>query len=68
MLFISAVAIGLIVSGALIGFSAYYSGMAVKRWGLAGLLLGPAAYPLFNAHKQLANRKVVAFSDVSVIC
>ncbi len=68
MLFLSAIVLGSLVSCAVLGLNAYNSGMSVKRWGVAGLLLGPAAYPLLNAHKQLAHRKIVALSDVSIVC
>nr|WP_275974942.1 hypothetical protein [Shewanella gaetbuli] len=47
-----------VLSSLFFGFSAFYAGLAVKRWALVGGLLGPAAYPLFNTHKHLAYRKV----------
>ncbi|WP_245335338.1 hypothetical protein [Shewanella sp. WXL01] len=47
-----------VASGLLIGNSAFYQGLAVKRWACAGFILGPAAYPLFNAHKRIAQGKL----------
>ena len=48
----------LLASGVFLGFSAYYAGLAVKRWAFVGALLGPIACPLFTTHKHLAHRKV----------
>ncbi|UJF23189.1 hypothetical protein [Shewanella sp. OMA3-2] len=48
----------LVVSSVFLGFSAYYAGLAVKRWAFLGVILGPVAYLLFNTHKHLAYRKV----------
>ena len=53
-----------VLSCILSGVNAYHSGMSVKRWGFAGLLLGPLAYPFLNAHKNLAYRKVVQIGDI----
>ncbi|WP_434929154.1 hypothetical protein [Shewanella sp. HL-SH2] len=47
-----------VLSSIFLGFSAYYAGLAVKRWALVGVVLGPVAYPLFTTHKHLAYRKV----------
>ncbi|GIU53367.1 hypothetical protein TUM4249_30080 [Shewanella sp. KT0246] len=46
------------ISGFYLGNQAFYNGMAVKRWSLAGFLMGPLAYPLFNSHKYLLIRKL----------
>ncbi len=53
-----------VLSCLLLGFNGYYSGMPAKRWGLAGLVLGPFAYPLLNAHKRIAYRKVSKIGDI----
>ena len=53
-----------ILSCVLLGFNAYHSGMSVKRWAVAGLLFGPFAYPLLNAHRNLAYRKVAQIGDI----
>nr|WP_283104249.1 hypothetical protein [Shewanella gelidimarina] len=47
----------LVFSGLLLGDAAFKAGLPVKRWAFAGFLFGPAAYPLFNSHKQLAYKK-----------
>ena len=49
----------LVLSGILLGNRAFKAGLPVKRWALAGVLFGPAAYPLFNSHKQLAYKKAM---------
>ncbi|BCV32163.1 MULTISPECIES: hypothetical protein [Shewanella] len=51
------------VSAYTLGHSAFKAGMGVKRWVAAGLLLGPAAMLLFNAHRQLAYRKTTRPGD-----
>ncbi|HDS1197787.1 TPA: hypothetical protein QDZ95_001263 [Shewanella algae] len=51
------------VSSYTLGHSAFKAGMGVKRWVAAGLLLGPAAMLLFNAHRQLAYRKTTRSGD-----
>nr|WP_275660506.1 hypothetical protein [Shewanella sp. Isolate13] len=49
----------LVYSGYSIGNAAFKAGLPVKRWAIAGALFGPAAYPLFNSHKQFAYRKAM---------
>ncbi|MCL1132266.1 hypothetical protein [Shewanella sairae] len=49
----------LLYSGYFLGGVAFRAGLPVKRWALAGVLLGPVAFPLLNSHKQLAYRKAM---------
>jgi hypothetical protein len=49
----------LVFSGLLLGNTAFKAGLPVKRWAFAGVFFGPAAYPLFNSHKQLAYKKAM---------
>ncbi|MGS0675163.1 hypothetical protein [Shewanella sp. 0m-4] len=56
----------LICSGYFLGNSAFKAGLPVRRWAFAGALLGPAAYPLFNSHKQLAYRKAMGKQGTSI--
>ncbi|RYV03240.1 hypothetical protein SOPP22_05710 [Shewanella sp. OPT22] len=53
-----------VLSCILLGSNAYHSGMPVRRWGVAGLVLGPFAYPFLNAHKNIAYRKAVQIGDI----
>lgn len=46
------------LSGYFLGNQAFVNGMAVKRWSVAGMLMGPLAYPLFNSHKYLLTKKI----------
>ncbi|MFT4941119.1 MAG: hypothetical protein ACI88A_004182 [Paraglaciecola sp.] len=49
-------------------FSTYYyvqsfkTGLAAKKWALAGLFLGPALLPLFIMQKRLALRQAYGFN------
>ncbi|ACJ29848.1 hypothetical protein swp_3138 [Shewanella piezotolerans WP3] len=56
----------LVLSSFLLGQAAFNAGLPVKRWVVAGALLGPAAYPLFNSHKQLAYRKAMGKQGASI--
>ncbi|MEZ8186363.1 hypothetical protein ACED29_11155 [Shewanella sp. 5S214] len=55
-----------ISSGFLFGFAAYKHGLAVKRWGCVGCILGPLTYPLFSTHKRLADMKVWRYGRYSI--
>ncbi|WP_394129871.1 hypothetical protein [Shewanella maritima] len=45
--------------GYMFGLAAFKEGLAVKRWAVTGMVLGPLAYPLFNTHKRYANGKTL---------
>ncbi|MBL4913163.1 hypothetical protein L2719_06115 [Shewanella schlegeliana] len=62
-----AITLVLVYSGYSIGNAAFKSGLPVKRWAIAGTLFGPAAYPLFNSHKQLAYRKAMGKQGITII-
>ncbi|MGL5391677.1 MAG: hypothetical protein ACRDA8_09955 [Shewanella sp.] len=47
-----------LISAWYLGYMAFAAGMSVARWSLLGLVLGPFVIPLFNAHSQLALRKI----------
>ncbi|MCL1152267.1 hypothetical protein [Shewanella ulleungensis] len=48
--------------------AAYKQGLAVKRWACLGLLLGPFTYPLFSAHKRLADVKLLRYGKYRIEC
>ncbi|GLP96593.1 hypothetical protein GCM10007895_18990 [Paraferrimonas sedimenticola] len=47
-----------VVSAVFIGQQAFQQGMPVKRWGFAGALIGPFAWPLYQSHLRLSRAKV----------
>ncbi|MCL1105980.1 hypothetical protein [Shewanella algicola] len=49
-------------------FAAYKQGLAVKRWGCLALILGPLTYPLFSAHKHLADVKLARYGGYRIKC
>ncbi len=52
----------------LFGFAAYKHGLAVKRWGCVGCILGPLTYPLFSTHKRLADMKIWRHGRYRIDC
>ena len=50
------------------GFAAYKQGLGVKRWSCLALLLGPFTYPLFSAHKRLADVKLLRYGGYRIDC
>ena len=51
-----------------LGYAAFTSGLAVKRWALLGACLGPIAYPLFTTHKHLAYRRITRGKELTLRC
>ncbi|TKB53898.1 hypothetical protein FCL42_13135 [Ferrimonas aestuarii] len=50
----------LVVSILSFGFfavQAFKTGMPVRRWALAGLVAGPAVWPLFQVHLKRAQKR-----------
>ncbi|OFC72271.1 hypothetical protein [Alteromonas confluentis] len=43
--------------------AAFEAGMNAKRWAVAGLILGPALFPLFNMKRYLLWRQIVGFRN-----
>lgn len=45
---------------------AFKSGLSPKAWGLAGLVMGPAAWPMFSISKHVAWRRSVGYGSVRI--
>jgi hypothetical protein len=43
---------------------AYRSALCAKRWCLAGMLLGPMAFPMFSIAQHVALRKATGFNNL----
>ncbi|GAB3032320.1 hypothetical protein [Bowmanella dokdonensis] len=53
-----------LLSGIFYYVEAFRTGLSAKRWGLAGLLMGPLLLPLFNIKQHMALRKARGFGSV----
>ncbi len=53
----------LVVSAVAFYVAAFEAGMNAKRWAIAGFLLGPVLFPLFNMKRYLLWRQIVGFRN-----
>lgn len=53
----------LIASAVMFYVAAFEAGMDAKRWAVAGFLMGPALFPLFNMKRYLLWRQIVGFRN-----
>ncbi|NQZ81502.1 MAG: hypothetical protein HRT52_10855 [Colwellia sp.] len=61
MMFFLAVFIG-VVCAAFFYCQAFKSGLARKRWAFAGLIMGPAVWPMFCMQKRMKINKLFGFN------
>ena len=52
-----------ILSGLFYYVEAFRTGLSAKRWGIAGLVMGPLLLPLFSVKQHMALRKVRGFGS-----